>query len=167
MSGDSGLKKKRHKKHHVEELNIIPLIDITANLLFFLMVGMDLQEKAQSGDKIELPLSASKSSEELSMVKLSVSKDELQLEGVKQATLEGGKVVKNEVKDGFIQKLKMELEKRRKAIESSGLDMTLDKNKPVVYLLADKTLEYETVELVMRTAGSAGFPRFRFGVLSH
>ena len=50
MSGDSGLKKKRHKKHHVEELNIIPLIDITANLLFFLMVGMDLQEKAQSGE---------------------------------------------------------------------------------------------------------------------
>ena len=31
---DGGLRKRRHKKHHAEEPNIIPLIDITASLLF-------------------------------------------------------------------------------------------------------------------------------------
>ncbi|MBI5496636.1 MAG: biopolymer transporter ExbD [Deltaproteobacteria bacterium] len=164
---EGGIRKKRHKKHHTEELNIIPLIDITANLLFFLMVGMDLKEKAEAGEKVELPVSSSKSQEEVSMVRVAVTKEELLLEGVKQASLEGGKIARSDInKDGFLGKLRAELEKKRKAIEASGLDMTLEKNKPVVFMLADRSLEYDTVELVMRTAGSAGFPRFRFGVLS-
>jgi biopolymer transport protein ExbD len=163
-----GKKKRREKPHHVEELNVVPLIDIMANLLFFLMVGMDMKEKSESGDKIELPPSISKQQEEGNVVKMSVSKDELQLEGVKQAVLKAGVLDKADLgKDGTITRLKQELEKRRKTIETSGLDLTLEKNKPVIFLLADRNLDYEVVESVMRTSGSAGFPRFRFGVLSH
>ena len=163
----TGISRRRPKRHHVEELNIVPLIDIMANLLFFLMVGMDMKEKAESADKIELPRSTSRHQEELTMVKLTVSREELQLEGVRQASLASGKIDRADVgKDGLITRLKTDLEKKRRTIEASGLDLTVERNKPVVFLLADRTLEYETVELVMRTAGSAGFPRFRFGVHS-
>jgi len=166
MSG--GTVKKRHKKHHVEELNIIPLIDITANLLFFLMVGMDLKEQTESGAKIELPASSSKNQEESPMVKLSLAKDELLLEGVRHAQLKNGKFPSSELsKTGTVTKLGVELEKRRKTFEASGLDLTIEKNKPVVFLMADKNLSYDTVETVMKTAGTAGFPRFRFAVIGH
>lgn len=163
--------KKRPKHKHPEELNVVPLIDIMANLLFFLMVGMDLKEKQETGEQIDLPFSATKSQEEGNMVRLSVSADELLLEGVQMAQLKRGKFVKRDVdrssdKKGSLTRLKADLEKRRKSIEQSGLDLTIDKNKPVVFLLAERTLDYESVEVVMRTAASAGFPRFRFGVLS-
>lgn len=162
-----GTVKKRHKKHHVEELNIIPLIDITANLLFFLMVGMDMKQQEDNPAKIELPPSTSKSTEESPMVRMVLGKEELLVEGVRQAVVKDGKFPAAELgKGGQISRLGTELEKRRKTFEASGLDLTVEKNKPVVLLMADRALPYETLEAVMRTAGGAGFPRFRFAVLS-
>lgn len=166
MSG--GLTKRRPKAHHAEELNVVPLIDIMANLLFFLMVGMDMKEKQEAGENVELPTSTSKAQDELGrIIQLQINKDELLYEGVKQATLRAGKFDPAELnKDGFLTKLKAELEKRRKTFETDGSDPTQDKNKPVVFLVADRKLEYDTVEKVMRSSGSAGFPRFRFAVMN-
>ncbi|MEW5854637.1 MAG: biopolymer transporter ExbD [Myxococcota bacterium] len=164
MSGD-GMRKKRHKHKHPEEPNIVPLIDITANLLFFLMVGMDLKEKAETADKIELPASTSRHQDETPMVKLTLNAESLMLEGLKQATLKDGKFQPADIDKGRLTRLTAELEKRRKAFEASGLDLSEEKNRPVVYFMADRNLEYESVELVMRSAGQAGFPRFRFAVM--
>ena len=67
-------KKKRKKIIHVMPLNLAPLIDINANLLFFLIVANSVQEdRLQAGKEVELPKSSSSTAEAGDLVSVVVS----------------------------------------------------------------------------------------------
>ena len=74
MSEDWVPKKRRKKVIGVMSLNLAPLIDINANLLFFLIVANSVQEdRLQAGKEVELPHSSASTAEAGDLVSVVVS----------------------------------------------------------------------------------------------
>src|SRR3954469_5174071 len=74
MSEPGHVKKKRKKRSiGVMSLNLAPLIDINANLLFFMIIANSVQEdRLQAGKDVELPPSSSSAAEAGDLVSIVV-----------------------------------------------------------------------------------------------
>lgn len=144
------------------QLNLVPLIDILTNILFFLMVGFAAQEAQyeQSGN-LKLP-AASVNADLKTAITVSISKDELLVENVRVA-----KIVKDKVdaqlEGDKIVPLYEKLNTLRAARESrtGGVSESDD----VIFLLADRNVPFTVLSPVMKTSAMAGFPNFRFAVI--
>jgi biopolymer transport protein ExbD len=78
---------------------------------------------------------------------------------------EGGALKEEDVivKKDRIEPLYKDLSARFRDLLAKGAQPGADKDSlPVILVQADKLLPYQTLKLVMRTCGQAGFSRFRF-----
>jgi len=175
MSGDDDYlhkKKKRKKSIHVMGLNLAPLIDINANLLFFLIVANSVQEdRLIAGKGVELPLSNSSQAEAGDLVSVVVGLNDI---SVNEAKLTPSPISNGQLnaafldskKDNRIIPLYTRLTERFQDLIKKGAQPGAknddDSKLPVVLIQADKKLPYSTLSKVMRTCGEAGFSKFRF-----
>lgn len=163
---------KRRREIKVMPLNLAPLIDINANLLFFLIIANSVQEdRLQAGKGIELPPSTSSMAEAGDMVSVVVGMDHI---SVNELNLEPSPIKDGELnpaaldpkKDNRIVGLYTRLTERFQDLVKKGAQPGAkdddDSKLPVVLIQADKRLPYSTVSKVMRTCGEAGFTKFRF-----
>jgi biopolymer transport protein TolR len=143
-------------------LNLVALIDILTNILFFLLVSYASQElQLQQAQKVKLPSSYSQQSMKMATV-VSLSEGELRVEQIAVAkivdgkynvTLEGDKIVP------LYNKLNTLRAMRRSATKGPS------ENDDVVLLLCDRHVPFSLLSKVLRTAAMAGYPNFRFAVM--
>jgi biopolymer transport protein TolR len=173
MSEPAYVKKvKRRREIKVMPLNLAPLIDINANLLFFLIIANSVQEdRLQAGKDVELPPSTSSQAEAGDLVSVVVSMNGI---SVNELALDPSPIKDGELKpeaidpkkDNRVTILYTRLTERFQDLVKKGAQPGAkdddDSKLPVVLIQADKRLPYSTVAKVMRTCGEAGFTKFRF-----
>ena len=143
-------------------LNLVALIDVLTNLLFFLLVGFAAQEvQVKNADKIQLPTSNTKAEIELS-VAVAITADEILVDHVPVARVVNGQI--DAPKEG--EKIvpiydRLNTLRAARQAETAGLS----KDDDVIFLLADKTAPFTLLAPVMKTAAMAGYPNFRFAVV--
>ena len=89
-------KVSRKRTIKVMSLNLAPLIDINANLLFFLIIANSVQEdRLQAGKDIELPPSTSSMAEAGDMVSVVVGMDHISVNelNIEPSPIKGGELV--------------------------------------------------------------------------
>lgn len=165
-------KVRRTRAIRVMPLNLAPLIDINANLLFFLIIANSVQEdRLQAGKDIELPPSTSSMAEAGDMVSVVVGMDHISVNelNIEPSPIKGGELqaaALDAKKDNRITSLYTRLTERFQDLVKKGAQPGAkdddDSKLPVVLIQADKRLPYSTVAKVMRTCGEAGFTKFRF-----
>jgi biopolymer transport protein ExbD len=166
-------KKKRRRGIKLMPLNLAPLIDINANLLFFLIIANSVQEdRLQAANEIELPASTSQAAEAGDLISLVVGKQHITVNEREVVLLSAGELdpkLLDKKRDSRIVPLYTYLQDRFKDLVAKGASPTAtdDESKiPVVFLQVDKGVPYATLSKVMRTCGEAGFTRFRMAAKS-
>ena len=158
---------KRRKKTSTA-LNITPLIDINANLLFFMIINASIAEdRLEAGKDVELPESNAKTAEAGDLISVVISADFVSVNELEVNRLNGGEVLSADFdeKKNRVLPLYKKLNERFQALVAAGVDPSAsgeDSQLPVILVQADRRLPYKTVQKVMRTCGQAGFTRFRF-----
>ncbi len=163
-------KKKRPRGIKVMPLNLAPLIDINANLLFFMIIANSVQEdRLTAGKDVELPASNASTAEAGDLVSIvvslnSISVNEKEIVKMKAGLFDGGLL--DQKRENRIVPLYTHLTERfqdliRKGAQPGAVNDD-DSKVPVVLIQADKRLPYATLAKVMRTCGEAGFTKFRF-----
>ena len=169
----NGSKKKRKSRGvRVMPLNLAPLIDINANLLFFLIVANSVQEdRLQAGKDVDLPASSSSTAEAGDMVSVVVSLSAISVNELEVVKLNNGAldVAVLDAKKEKIVPLYTNITSRFQDLVKKGAQpgaVDDDHKLPVVLIQADKRLPFSTLEKVMRSCGEAGFTKFRFAAKS-
>lgn len=144
------------------QLNLVPLIDILTNILFFLLVGFASQElQYEQSNNLKLPAASTNAEMKLSIA-ISISKDELLVEKVRVAKIIDDKI--DALREGDkILPLYEKLNTLRAARESQTGGVS--ENDDVIFLLADRQVPFTVLSPVMKTSALAGFPNFRFAVI--
>jgi biopolymer transport protein ExbD len=158
-------RRRRPRGARLAPLNLAPLIDINANLLFFLIIANSVQEdRLQAGRDVELPSSSSAAAEAGDLVSVVVGLQSVTVNEREVVRLDAGAFVGGTLDDkGRVAPLYRHLTERFQELVRSGSATAPDDSKlPVVLLQADKRLPYATLAKVMRTCGEAGFTKFRF-----
>lgn len=149
-------------------LNLTPLIDINANLLFFLMISASVQEdRLEAGEMVELPSSTSQKAEAGDLISIVAALETLSVNEIQVAKLDKGALAPSDVifKKERVKPLYKNLTTRFQELVKKGAQPGADKKEdklPVVLVQADRMLPYATLKLIMRTCGQAGFTKFRF-----
>jgi biopolymer transport protein ExbD len=161
-------KKKRRRGVRLIPLNLAPLIDINANLLFFLIIANSVQEdRLQAAREIELPRSTAQAAEAGDLISIVISQKHITVNEREVVALSGGalaEAVLDKNRDSRIVPLYTFMQDRFKDLVAKGAQPGLagDESKiPVVFLQIDKGVPYATLSKVMRTCGESGFTRFR------
>ena len=161
---------KRRARFKLGSLNITPLIDINANLLFFMMITAAVQEdRLEAGEAVELPESNSKKAEAGDLISLVVGLEVISVNEVPVMTIKDGMLTEAQVgKRDRVKDLYKALNQRFKDLVAKGAQPGGDDDKlPVILVQADRRLPYQTLKMVMRTCGQAGFTKFRFAAVEH
>ncbi len=141
----------------VPQLNLVAMIDILTNLLFFLLTIFASQHLALEGKEgVNLPESRLGLDLKESIL-ISVSKNELAIERSPIAHIDHGKL-DVEVHGDQIVPLYNRLTAARASKNDRGVRASAEDS--VVLLMADKDTEYALLAKVMKTAAMAGYPNF-------
>jgi biopolymer transport protein ExbD len=158
---------KRRKRGRSSALNLAPLIDINANLLFFMMINAAVQEdRLEAGQRVELPESSSTKAEAGDLISIVVGKEHISVNEIEIMKLDGnGGFFPDDLVEGQerVKPLYKDLTERFQTLIRGGAQPgSADDKLPVILVQADRGLPYATVKTVMRTCGQAGFTKFRF-----
>jgi biopolymer transport protein ExbD len=166
-------KKKRRRGVKLVPLNLAPLIDINANLLFFLIIANSVQEdRLQAAQEIELPRSTAQAAEAGDLISIVISQKRITVNEREVLSLQEGGLdprVLDAKRDSRIVPLYTFMQDRFKDLVAKGAQPGAagDESKiPVVFLQVDKGVPYATLSKVMRTCGESGFTRFRMAARS-
>jgi len=141
--------------------NLIALMDILSNIIFFLMASFGAQTlELTSANKVSLPASTSELSLKMSL-SVAVGLEELFVEDEPIAKLDNGKLVGLDEN-----RLLPPLEQALRRVRTQRLaknEQPKDEDE-IVLFIADKRLAFSTIDRVMKTCARAGFTKFRFAV---
>ena len=141
-------------------LNLVPLIDILTNILFFLLIGFASQEMKYEGN-LKLP-SAGVNNEFNASMSVTISRDELLVGDIAVAKVAGGRLVAPRDGDKILPLYERLNALRAQRQAASG---GIREDDDVVYLFADRDVPFTLLSPVMKTAAMAGYPNFRFAVV--
>lgn len=154
VSGGSG------GEDEIPALNLVALIDILTNLLFFLLTIFASQHLSLD-QRAGLVLPESRLGLDLrENLKVSVTKTELAIESSPIAKIDNGKF-DVEMQGDQIVPLYNRLTAARAARNERGARVNAGgSSDDVLLLMADKDVEYSVLSKVMKTAAMAGYPNF-------
>ena len=142
-------------------INLTALMDILSNLLFFLLASYAAANTEIKGaDGMQLPASSSEAQASMSIL-VRVTLEKVEVEGKTIVTIKDGQF-QAKIDGDKIMPLYTELQ-RIGTVGKKGVKMTEDNT--VLLVLADKRADYAMISKVLKTAGYAGYPNFRFAVL--
>jgi biopolymer transport protein ExbD len=143
------------------ELNLTALMDILSNLLFFLLASYTAQAiEVQQKKDLSLPASSSQAKLQKDLV-VTVTRSQIQVASVPVCRIEAGKLVGTTVEEEKVVALYDKLRSLRSSRQAGAGDAG-----DTILLLADRSTDAALVSKVLKTAGMAGFPNVRFGVVS-
>lgn len=163
--------KRRKRSNARQGLNITPLIDINANLLFFMMINASVQEdRLEAGKAVELPESTARTAEAGDLISIVVGLEHISVNEVEIMKMNRGDFFEKDLdasQKNRVKPLYDDLTARFQDLVKAGAQPGKkgadgDDGLPVILVQADKRLPYNVVAKVMRTCGQAGFTKFRF-----
>ncbi|MGF1511604.1 MAG: ExbD/TolR family protein [Myxococcota bacterium] len=162
------LGQKKKKKSLVDQggtnptgFNLIALMDILSNIIFFLMASFGAQTlDLTSVQKVKMPKSTSELSLKMSL-SVAVGLNEIFVEDEPVGKLDNGRLTDLD-KDRFVPSLEKAL--RRVTAQRLAKNERPKEEDEVILFIADKRLKFETIDRVMKTCAKAGFTKFRFTV---
>lgn len=142
-------------------LNMTALMDILSNLLFFLLASYAASDiEIKGAENMQIPTSSSEQEATMSIL-VRVTIDVIEVEGKPIVKIKNGQPEARFDGDKIVP---LHDELRRIGIQGKkGVEMT--EENTVLLVLADKRIDYELISKVLKTAGYAGYPNFRFAVL--
>jgi biopolymer transport protein TolR len=165
------LLKRRKRSNARQGLNITPLIDINANLLFFLMINVSVQEdRLEAGKHVELPESTARTAEAGDLISIVIGLEHISVNEIEVMKMNRGDFFEKDLdasQKNRVKPLYDDLTARFQDLVKAGAQPGKtgadgDDGLPVILVQADKRLPYNVVAKVMRTCGQAGFTKFRF-----
>lgn len=164
----SGHKSKRGPFHTGEagddaptRINLTALMDILSNIIFFLMASFGAQTlELTSASKVQLPSSTSELTLKMS-ISVAVGMEELFVEDEPV-----GHLVQGSLQGLDASRFHPRLEETLKRVRAERLAKNEQKKDAdeVILFIADRRLEFATLDRVMKTCARAGFTKFRFAV---
>lgn len=149
----------------VVSLNLVALMDILSNLLFFLLASYGVTNAEIKGSSgMLLPVSSSEEAAQMSIL-VRVTLDDIKVEEKTVAKVREGAVDARFEEDKIVP-LFDELRAVSEARTQATGDVEVTEEDTVLLLLADKRVDYSVVSQVLKTAGYAGYPNFRFAVVN-
>src|SRR5262249_12595850 len=141
------------------------LMDILSNLLFFLLASYTTQAlEVQAKQNLALPASSSQAKMQKSLL-VSVTRGEILVADVPVAQVTRGIITGTQVEEN--DKIVSLFERLQHVRPSRGASPAEEEpGADTILLLADKSTDSAVVTKVLKTAGMAGFPNVRFGVLA-
>lgn len=165
--------KRRIKAKKPPGLMLTSLLDMFTIILIFLIVSFEAEsQEFRLNPDLTLPESQARGQLKPA-VNMAITggavfvgdEEVFQIEGdtVSDEIVEAGKI------DPLVAKLKAEYEKRFGEDAFVGVSITegegSDNNEPIIVIQADRELDYKTLHVVLRSAASAGFFKYRLAVL--
>ena len=146
-------------------LMLTSLLDMFTIILIFLIVSFEAEDydfKLQSG--IELPNSTARSvlkpAVDIAITPTGLIVDKEQIVG-----LTNGKFDKSMYDAQEIPKLVALLKERYEIVKEVAVDEESGEDNAIIVVQADKTLDYETIYLVLRSSALAGFVKYRLAIM--
>jgi len=156
-------KMRRERQRFVPpKLQITSMMDMFTIILIFLLFSFSDNPETISIDKnVELPKSTAKM-DYSDNIRITLSRDSVKIGDEVVANIEDGKIV------GIDAEKPEEslLFKRLKELEAGTNDEEVEtgKNRHILFF-CDRRLSFKTINGIIKTAGSAGYPNFQFAVL--
>lgn len=146
------------------KLNIVPLVDVLTNILIFLLININLHDQNITLAKdVTLPESTAQLDFKKA-VNISIGISGLFVEDREILKLNDGTIPPEFLEEEKVAPLFKVMTRLKPIIEKRRVTGVTE-NSTVVLLQADKKVKYKTINQVIRTAGMAGFPNFRFAVM--
>ena len=164
-----GLKIKKSRPDQTMALNITSMMDMFTIILVFLLFSFKAQdEEFQMAKGIKLPASSS-NLELQDALNIRMESDVLVVSEITVFPLNQGALPEGLQMEGAkIVKLFDVIEAagaERKARKERTGDPLGDEEKTIVIFQADRKVQFQDIDKVMKTAAMAGFPNFRFAVM--
>ena len=145
-------------------VNINSLMDIMVILLVFLLKSYGEQTIQATGQDLKVPESATKLSPE-DMMTITVSRSSILVNDEKVNDVPVDKSQKRGGDAGFeiidlLDRLTEIIEVQKRQAKQMGSEF-----KPIVTIVADRSIKYRLLTEVMYTAGQAGLSKFKFAVI--
>jgi biopolymer transport protein ExbD len=142
------------------QLNLVPLIDILTNILFFLLIGFASEEMKYEGN-LKLP-SAGVNAEFTASLEITISRDQLLVGDLAVARIVDGRLDAKVDGDKIVPLYeRLNTLRAERQAQTGGITQDAD----VAYLFADRDVPFTLLSPVMKTAAMAGYPNFRFAVV--
>lgn len=146
-------------------LMLTSLLDMFTIILIFLIVSFEAEDydfKLQEG--VELPESTARSVLKPA-VDIAITPTELLVDRKPIEQLSDGKFPASQYDNGEIPELVELLKKRYDVVKDVAVDPETGEDNAVIVVQADKTLDYDTIYLVLRSAALAGFVKYRLAIM--
>jgi biopolymer transport protein ExbD len=153
------------KKQGALNLNITSMMDMFTIILVFLLFSYSIEDSNVTiAEGLRLPDSVSvKPYREA--VTISLSKNDLRVQGDIVLELKNGDLPKGSTKNLKIRALYDALLKAKEEREANKKEEGTVPEDSLVLVQADRSASYKTIDPILKTAGMAGFPNFRFAVM--
>ncbi len=148
-------------------LMLTSLLDMFTIILIFLIVSFEAEDYEFKLDPgLKLPESSANSVLKPA-INLAITPDSLKIENEEIIKLDRGKFREQYYTKGEIPEVVEHLRKAHEDVlarEAAGL-LADDEDAAIVLIQADKSLDYKTLYLVMRSASVAGFDKYRLAIM--
>jgi len=148
-------------------LMLTSLLDMFTIILIFLIVSFEAEDYEFKLDPgLKLPESSANSVLKPA-INLAITPDSLKIENEEIIKLDRGKFREQYYTKGEIPEVVEHLRKAHEDVlarEAGGL-LADDEDAAIVLIQADKSLDYKTLYLVMRSASVAGFDKYRLAIM--
>jgi biopolymer transport protein ExbD len=148
-------------------LMLTSLLDMFTIILIFLIVSFEAKDYEFKLDPgLKLPESSANSVLKPA-INLAITPDSLKIENEEIIKLDRGKFREQYYTKGEIPEVVERLRKAHEDVlarEAAGL-LADDEDAAIVLIQADKSLDYKTLYLVMRSASVAGFDKYRLAIM--
>ena len=146
-------------------ISITSMMDMLTIIILFLLVNIGRPDHLKINKDVSLPLSTANyqlQADITEAVPVIVTKDAILVDDTAILTIKDGKIQGKVEGDRIVELANALSVARSKIVSQKGYA----EDKPQKILLhADKSLEYDLINKVIKTAAEAGFPQFRFAVL--
>lgn len=146
-------------------LMLTSLLDMFTIILIFLIVSFEAEDydfKLQSG--IELPDSTARSVLKPA-VDIAITPTALVVDKETVVPLQNGKFAASMYENQEIPKLVELLKERYEIVKEVAVDEETGEDNAIIVVQADKSLDYETIYLVLRSSALAGFVKYRLAIM--
>lgn len=154
------------KKKKAPGLMLTSLLDMFTIILIFLIVSFEAEDyEFKLNPDLKLPESSARSVFKPA-VNIAITPKALEVEREKIVTLEGGKFEASYYEQDEVPELVefLEGEYERRFVNGDA-DPSDEEGGAIVLVQADKDLDYKTLFLVLKSAGKAGFVKYRLAIM--
>jgi biopolymer transport protein ExbD len=145
---------RKRQTLEIEELDITSLLDVLVILLVFLLQNMANSELSLDlVNDLSLPFSESRGTSESGVI--------VQVNSAKEIFLHNEVIASLEDEGEYQNKLIDALNKETKRLSGSTIDKKVE-NGQIINLLLDETLDYKTIDKLLKSVAKAGYTQFKF-----